>query len=110
MEVVDIGPIAQWTNLTGMDGSQEQIMLNTRCKGRDVEYNLVRPSAEYLVLYENTYRMVYMCNKIIIQLCQYNRDDRLMEYSELLEFIDTKLWGELMMSFFSFTQTSLSIK
>ena len=72
-----------------MDDSQEQIILNTRCKGRDVEYNLVQPSAEYLVLYENTYRMVYMCNKIIIQLCQYNRDDRLMEYSELLEFIDS---------------------
>ena len=44
LEAVDIGPITQWTNLTGMDGSQEQIILNTRCKGRDVEYNLVQPS------------------------------------------------------------------
>ena len=57
LEVVDIGPITQWTNLTGMDGSQEQIILNTRCKKRDVEYNLVCPSDEYRPLYENTYRM-----------------------------------------------------
>eukprot|EP00091_Calanus_sinicus_P016591 TRINITY_DN36030_c0_g1_i1.p1 TRINITY_DN36030_c0_g1~~TRINITY_DN36030_c0_g1_i1.p1 ORF type:complete len:142 (+),score=41.75 TRINITY_DN36030_c0_g1_i1:55-480(+) len=48
----------------------------------------MRPCKEYLAMYQNTYRMVYMANKIITELTNCNEAGMFMEYAELLEFID----------------------
>ena len=48
LQVLDIGPITEWTNMTGMEGGQENIILNTRHGGKDLEFNLLKPCDEYL--------------------------------------------------------------
>ena len=48
---------------------------------------MVKPSPQYRAVYEKVYRMVYMSNKIITELCRLNEANMFMEYSELLEFV-----------------------
>merc|ERR1740137_15848 len=100
LQVVDIGPITEWTNMTGMEGGQENIILGTRSGGKDIEFNLLKPCDEYLSMYKTTYRMVYMANSIIIELISCNENGGFMEYAELLEFIDKLdppvLYGEIL--------------
>jgi len=87
VNVFEAGPIVEWTNRAGHDTSKEDIMLNTKVNDRDVEYHLVSPSDDYREVYESVYRMVYMSNKIITELCDRNDRNELMEYGELLEFV-----------------------
>ena len=87
LHVVDIGPITKWTNVTGMEGKEENIIIGTSFGGRDLEFNLMRPCEEYLAMYQNTYRMVYMANSIIIELTKCSENGVFMAFAELLEFI-----------------------
>jgi len=100
LNVVDIGPITEWTNMTGMEGGQENIILNTRHGGKDLEFNLLKPCDEYLEMFKNTYRMVFMANSIITKLIDCNEKGVFMEYAELLEFIDKleppALYGDIL--------------
>ena len=100
LQVMDIGPITEWTNMTGMEGGQENIILGTRFGGKDIEFNLLKPCDEYLDMFRNTYRMVFMANSIITTLIDCNEKGMFMEYAELLEFIDKLdppvLYGEIL--------------
>ena len=87
LRVADVGPITQWTNTTGIEGGEKNVIISIEHQGTDMEFNLLRPHQEYLPLYKNIYRMVYMANKIIVELINYNDRGGSMEYSELLEFI-----------------------
>ena len=68
LSVVDLGPITQWTNVTGIEGGENNVILSMEYKGVDVEFNLVRPHKKYMPLYRNIFRMVFMANKIIMRL------------------------------------------
>ena len=89
LRVVDLGPITQWTNTTGIEGGENNVIISMEYKGTDVEFNLVRPHKEYMPLYKNIFRMVFMANKIIVKLIDCNDMGGSMEYSELLEFIES---------------------
>ena len=80
LQVVDLGPITQWNNATGMEGGENNVIISMRCGQRDIEFNLVRPGPEYLPLYEKTFRMVYMANRIIVELLDVNERGGSMEY------------------------------
>ena len=82
------GPLRQWSNGAGSEDVMEDIILNTVVGGRDVEYHLVRPSQPYGRIYENVYRMVYMSNKIITELCRLNGRRETMKYKELVKFVE----------------------
>merc|ERR1719147_85916 len=83
-----------------MEGGQENIILNTRHGGKDLEFNLLKPCDEYLEMFKNTYRMVFMANSIITKLIDCNEKGVFMEYAELLEFIDKleppALYGDIL--------------
>ena len=81
------GPLRQWSNGAGSEDVMEDIILNTVVGGRDVEYHLVRPSQPYGRIYENVYRMVYMSNKIITELCTWNEQNR---YNRLRDWSDIR--------------------
>ena len=89
MSVVDLGPITQWTNVTGIEGGENNVILSMEYKGVDVEFNLVRPHKKYMPLYQNIFRMVFMANRIIMRLIECADRGGSMEYSELLEFLDS---------------------
>ena len=76
MSVVDLGPITQWTNVTGIKGGENNVILSMVYKGVDAEVNLVRPHKKYMPLYKNIFRMVFMTNKIIMKLIECTREDR----------------------------------
>ena len=89
LRVVDLGPITQWTNTTGIEGGEKNVIISMEYQGTDVEFNLIRPHKEYMPLYENIFRMVFMANNIIVKLIDCNDMGGSMEYSELLEFIES---------------------
>ena len=89
LRVVDLGPITQWTNDTGIEGGENNVILSMEYKGVDVEFNLVRPHKKYMPLYRNIFRMVFMANRIIMRLIECADKGGSMEYSELLEFLDS---------------------
>lgn len=89
LRVVDLGPITQWTNVTGIEGGENNVILSMEYKGVDVEFNLVRPHKKYVPLYQNIFRMVFMANRIIMRLIECADKGGSMEYSELLEFLDS---------------------
>ena len=89
LRVADLGPITQWTNVTGIEGGENNVILSMEYKGVDVEFNLVRPHKKYMPLYKNIFRMVFMANKIIMKLIECTDKGGSMEYSELLEFLDS---------------------
>ena len=89
LSVVDLGPITQWTNVTGIKGGENNVILSMEYKGVDAEVNLVRPHKKYMPLYKNIFRMVFMTNKIIMKLIECTDKGGSMEYSELLEFLDS---------------------
>ena len=63
-----------------MEGGENNVIISMRCGQRDIEFNLVRPGPEYLPLYEKTFRMVYMANRIIVKLLDVNEGGGSMEY------------------------------
>ena len=85
IEAVDLGPITLWSNATGMDVDQENIIISTESEGRPVEFNLLRPSAEYLTMFKTIYRQTYLANRIITKLVEL--EGGWLEYPELLEFV-----------------------
>ena len=89
LRVADLGPITQWTNVTGIEGGENNVILSMEYKGVDVEFNLVRPHKKYMPLYKNIFRMVFMANRIIMRLIECADRGGSMEYSELLEFLDS---------------------
>ena len=96
LRAVDIGPITMWSNATGMNVDQENIIISAECGGRSVEFNLLRPSSQYLPMFRTIYRQVYLANRIITALD--DLESRWLEYSELLEFVSQlpapALYGE----------------
>ena len=95
LTVVDVGPITQWTNVTGIEGGENNVIISMEHQGTPVEFNLLRPHKEYDPLYQNIFRMVFLANKIILKLIECNDMGGSMEYSELLEFIDSLKAPEL---------------
>ena len=70
LRVADLGHITQWTNVTGIEGGENNVILSMEYKGVDVEFNLVRPHKKYMPLYKNIFRMVFMANRIIMRLIE----------------------------------------
>ena len=89
LQVKDVGPITMWSNATGMDVGQENIIISSEHGKRELEFNLLRPSATYLDIFKDVYRMAFLGNRIITKLQECAEDDMLMEYEELLEFVRT---------------------
>ena len=96
LQAVDIGPITMWSNATGMNVDQENVIISAECDGKYVEFNLLRPSSHYLAMFKTIYRQVYLANRIITALVEL--EGRWLEYSELLEFVShlaaPALYGE----------------
>ena len=59
LRVADLGHITQWTNVIGIEGGENNVILNMEYKGVDVEFNLVRPHKKYMPLYLKIIRMVF---------------------------------------------------
>ena len=70
LEVEGLGPITQWNNATGMEGGENNVIISIKHAGKELEFNLVRPHSSYLPLYQNTFRMVFMANNIIVKLIE----------------------------------------
>jgi len=88
VELIQGGPISEWSNGAGQDDINEDIILSTVVGNKDVEYHLVKPSDVYGEIFHSVYRMAYMSNKIITRLCSMNDQNLFMEYGELIEFIN----------------------
>ena len=89
LEVVGLGPIVAWNNATGMEGGENNVIISSKVGEREVEYNLVRPSQVYLPMFETIFRMVSMANSIIVKLLDVQDHGGQLEYSEMLEFLDS---------------------
>ena len=89
LRAASLGPITQWNNATGIEGGENNVIISMVVGEQELEFNLVRPSEEYLPLYENTFRMIFMANRIIVKLLAVTEAGGSMEYSELLEFLDS---------------------
>ena len=87
LQVKDIGPITMWSNATGMDHDQENIIISSEHAKKELEFNLIRPSQEYLNIFKDVYRMAFLGNRIITKLLDCAEDGMLMEYEELLGFV-----------------------
>ena len=87
LEVKDIGPITQWSNVTGMECGNENIIISTEHDKKEIEFNLIKPSEDYSDIYKDVYRMAYLSNKIITKLSHAVDEGVMMEYEDLLEFV-----------------------
>ena len=88
LRVKDIGPITMWSNATGTDNDVENIIISAEHGTREIEFNLMKPCAEYKTIFQDVYRMVYLSNKIITQLKECAEDGNYeYEYEDLLSHI-----------------------
>ena len=44
--------IVQWSNQTGMDLEQENIIISAECGSKKLEFNLLKPCQDYLFMFE----------------------------------------------------------
>ena len=79
--------VVMWSNQTGMDLQQENIIISAESGSKKLEFNLLKPCKEYLNIFNDVYRMAYLGNRIITKLSEVSQDEMLFEYEELLSFV-----------------------
>ena len=79
--------IVMWSNATGMDLEQENIIISAECGSKKLEFNLLKPCQDYLNMFKEVYRMAYLGNRIVTRLSEVADDETSFEYEELLSFV-----------------------
>ena len=51
--------IVMWSNQTGMDLEQENIIISAECGSKKLEFNLLKPCKDYQFMFKEVYSMAY---------------------------------------------------